>query len=160
MIKSVIFLTPLLFLCFGCTTFEQIIELNATCCQDVSYSFEESCKESEKTLLTVVLSTEDMHYYNDPSCLLFNLQEKEDKRYLDILNHDFSIVKLDYQAFENQVHDSLIYYDLAQELVDEALSNKRSFVFISTPSAPTVYGPTYLDDKEGVKDLLWVKFGP
>ena len=137
--------------------------MNDSCCSEFSNSFEDGILLADslnKTLLTIVLSPEDSKYFEDHNCDVFNFQERQDKSYLEIICRDFSIVKLELEMFREQIPDSLFYYQRAKDFTKEALLNDSSFIFISSPGSPSVYGPTYLNDKEGVKDLIWVQFGP
>lgn len=91
---------------------------------------------------------------------LAGLTEKKDRTYLNIIERDFVIVKLSPLQFRNEIDDSMFDYKFAKEFVDDALESEESFAFISNPQNPIVYGPTSLNEKEQLKDLIWVKFGP
>ena len=164
MTKAITLILPLfIVICFGCSRIKKVIKLNSNCCDEFAHSFEEGilmAPSLEKTMLIVILSKQDLKYYDDHSCALFNFTKKKDKTYLEIVHRDFSIVKLELASFEAHIHDSLFSYQGAKDFVKEALQKDSSFIFISSAGSPSVYGTAYLNDTEGVKDLMWVQFGP
>ena len=162
--KMFVFLIPFsLVLFFGCSSAEKLMELNANCCNEFATSFDEGillADSLDKTILTIILSEDDSKYLDARTCDVFNFREKEYKLNLERICDDFTLVKLKSASFRDQFHDSLFYYQGAIDFVDEAFLRDSSFIFISSPLSPTVYGPTYLNDKEGVEDLIYIKFGP
>lgn len=153
----------LLYTFWGCSTTKKFQELQTNCCKNISNSFEEGrsiAGSLDKTILTVVLTNTEQNFLTDNTCQVFGLTEKKDKAYLKIIERDFIIVKLSPSQFKQEIADTLFHYQYAKEFVDDALASEKSFIFISNPQNPSVYGPTHLHVKEQVKDLIWVQFGP
>ena len=128
-----------------------------------TYSLSEArtvADSSNQTLLVIVLAEADQYLAAGLSYETLGLTEKGDHLYRKALNSKYLVVLLTTDQFELEYPISLRYYERSRIMVAEALKNQRSFLFISGHSNPSVYSPTYLQDTELLRDILWVGFGP
>ena len=114
----------------------------------------------DRSLFVMVFDEGDQASFDQPLRETLNFTAKKDKPYLKILRKDFVIVKifrpeLDryLEKAENKEEDGY-----CQSFADKY--KHGCFAFISTPEVFCVYSPTKFSDKEGLEDMLWVKFGP
>lgn len=145
----------------SCISIKKLKELNHICGSEnfssVSTAQEKNNFET-KNLLIIVKGTKDENSCG--TCRLLNLEthNKEDQHTIKVIGNEYNVVELTKNSFKAEIPDSFLYYKGCSDFVEQSLKLDSSFVFISPGNS--VYSPHFLNDKEGIKDMLWVGFGP